>query len=310
MIRKTLFDSLNRAIVATYMEDCMVRGLAPKTLRWYEWHLTRYADWVAGRYLLIDESTLNSYFASTVRDLAHSSRRNLRACLRAWGTWVAGHGVPNPAASLPRLRRARTRPKVLSPRELDRLLRLLPHLPEREAAIIAFILDTGLRVSELVALNRDDLDLEYSQVTVRHGKGDKSRVAFFSDTTGRFLSRYLSTHGWPHVWHGTNATGDSGPLTENGVRQALRRVAHDHGFESLSPHLLRRTCGSALLGRGVGLSVISDQLGHEDLQVTRDYYARLADPVRRDKVRQHSVVESVLQPVLVPDWPRSSPGQE
>lgn len=295
-------DSLNRRIVDSYLHHCQVKGLASKTLRWYRWHLTRYSDWLAGQALILDRAACSAYFGATAGDLAHSSRRNLRACLRAWGSWCASQGIPDPAEHLPRIRAQRHLPDVLSQAELGHLLALLPALPLRTAALLAVLLDTGLRVSELAHLRRLDLDLDRCSLVVRRGKGGKDRAAFYSDPTRDLLARYLATHDLPQVWAGLAEYGHAGPLTASGIRQLLRRTAAAHGFRTLSPHVLRRTCGTELLARGVDLSTIGDQLGHEDIHVTRQHYARLSDPRRRDLVRGASVIGQALGPVAI-DWP-------
>jgi integrase len=193
---------------------------------------------------------------------------------------------------------------VLAPAEVQRLIHYMagPDAPIREAALIFVLLDTGIRVSELVALKRSDIGP--GQLTVRSGKGRKGRVCYFADATAQALANYLATHDEPHVFVSERPGRGLTPLTDNGVRQMLRRLAKSIGLERLSPHMLRRTCGTEYHAAGVDLDLIGDQFGHEHVSTTR-IYARLTDTRRRDLLIKASPVSRALaaSAVAVPDWP-------
>jgi site-specific recombinase XerD len=172
---------------------------------------------------------------------------------KAFGTWMAKQGLQNPAANLVKPKKKRSLPRVLSPSEVERLLDAIATEPIRERALVYMFLDSGLRVSEMAALQRSEVDLKSHQVTVRNGKGSKDRVVYISPTTSSLLAEYLATHSFSYVWHGETFNGRAGPLSDCGIRLALGRLAKRHGFKALNPHLLRHTCGTELAAQGGNL---------------------------------------------------------
>lgn len=282
-------------LVEAYLDDRENVGLKPKTLDWYRWHLGRAQKWLedAPEWHALDILTpegLQAYYRST-RNLAKTTRRHMVAALQAFGAWLEKeHGLANPAKRLKKPRPTKELPKVLSPTELLRLLAVLDDESPRERALVLLFLDTGLRVSEVASLKRADVDVAAGQLTVRCGKGNKGRVVFFFVQCGNALAEYLATHDHEAVFVGERRGRSPDPLTDNGIRQILRRLAARHGFTDLSPHTLRRTCGTELAANGVDLSTIADQLGHEEVTTTR-MYTRLADVRRREVLRRASPVD-------------------
>lgn len=288
-------------LIEKYLDNCRDRGLAAKTVKWYGWHLRRCHAWLmANNRTTLDAGALAAYVHSC-SNLAHSSRRYMIAALKAFGSWMARHGFEDPAAGLVRLKADETLPPVLSPTEVERLLVALDEEPLRERALVYLFLDSGLRVSELVALERQDLDLQACQLRVRKGKGGRGRVVYFSQTTANALADYLATHDHPYVWLGVKIDAGEGPLTDSGVRRALGRLARRHGFARLNPHTLRRTCGTEFAARGVNQQAVAGQLGHRSVTTT-SIYVQLAGDRQRNAILQASPVEHGLA-ILVTNWP-------
>jgi site-specific recombinase XerD len=311
MLSSDLLYWLSESVICAYIEDCLDRGLSDKTVEWYAWHLRRARDWLADEpsYTPLDlfsRDGVSAYFRSTRNTMANNSRVYMVNCLRTFGKWLAEFGMTSPTAHLKRPRLEKSLPDVLAPAEVQRLIRHMagPDAPVRERAVVYLLLDTGLRVSELAALRRFDIDLTDCKVIVRNGKGSKGRVAFFSVETATALADYLVTHDEPSVFVSERRGRGLTPLTDNGIRQMLRRLAKSIGLERLSPHMLRRTCGTEYHAAGVDLDLIGDQFGHEHVSTTR-IYARLADTRRRDLLMEASPVSRALaaSAVAVPDWP-------
>lgn len=314
LLSLSLINWLSESIIAAYLDDCRDRELAAKTVTWYQYHLQRARDWLENQPStslhalgILDPAQLTAYYSST-RNLSTNTRRHMVAALRAFGSWLGNFGLSNPAGCLNRPRKKKTLPQVLPPQEVQRLLQVLETEPLRERALCYLILDTGLRANECAHLRRDHLDLDAGQLLVRDGKGGKDRICFYSDTTASILSRYISTHTQPAVF--VAARRPYHPLSADAIGRALRRLAARHNFRRLGPHLLRRTSGTEYHAAGVDLDTIGDQFGHEDLETTRDYYARLADDRRRSILRRASPVEHALgnvhtlsAAIPVPNWP-------
>ena len=104
--------------------------------------------------------------------------------LRTFFRWVVieGHLGQNPMDKIPNPKISQRPPKAIDDQEIRRLIQTAKKSP-RDLSVVLTLLDTGVRASELGALTRDDLDFDDMSLTVRYGKGGKSRVVYFSPTT-------------------------------------------------------------------------------------------------------------------------------
>jgi site-specific recombinase XerD len=153
----------------------------------------------------------------------------------------------------------------------------------RDRAILETLFSTGLRVSELVSLDRF-LDLSSGQTAVR-GKGEKVRVVFFSDDAKKSIKKYLDarkdTNNFMFVSHSNiqavspkekrNGQDDS-PLTPRSVERIVREYAVFCGImKKVTPHVLRHSFATHLLQGGADLRVVQELLGHADIGTTQIY---------------------------------------
>ena len=203
------------------------------------------------------------------------------ACFRGFYRFLvlAGHQQENPAADLLAPRAFKTLPKFLSMEEVDRLL-ASPDTREprglRDRALIELFYATGLRVSEMVSLRQQDLNLEDGYLTCM-GKGRKQRLVPIGDEASAWLTRYIA-ESRPALLKRrasgrlfVNARGGSS-LTRVGFWKILKGYGRGAGLpRSLSPHVLRHSFATHLLERGADLRAIQMMLGHSDLSTTQIY---------------------------------------
>jgi len=149
----------------------------------------------------------------------------------------------------------------------------------RDKAILETLFSTGLRVSELVRLNRDDVDLKRQEFGVR-GKGNKLRVVFLSNTAAEWLGRYLRSrqdHLKPLFirYSGTVSTEKGGErmrLTARSIQKIVAKYAKRSGLPiKASPHTLRHSFATDLLIAGADLRSVQEMLGHESIRTTQVY---------------------------------------
>ena len=152
------------------------------------------------------------------------------------------------------------------------------HNPKRNEAILSLLLDTGVRASELCALTVADLDLSSAKVTVREGKGGKSRQVPFSQETRRTLYNYLRECGGvarDPLFASDRGTRAGKALTGHSLMQLIRRLADSVGATGArySPHTFRHTFAIMFLRNGGNPFTLQTMLGHGDMQMTRRYAA-------------------------------------
>ncbi len=146
-------------------------------------------------------------------------------------------------------------------------------LRARDRAMVFLLYATGLRVSELVGLTTHQVDLGQRYVRVR-GKGDKERISPFGANAGERIELYLNHHrpALDPVGDALFVNQRGQPLTRQGFWKLLKQLAAMSGVpESLSPHTLRHSFATHLLGAGMNLRSLQMLLGHSDLSTTQIY---------------------------------------
>jgi integrase/recombinase XerC len=291
------------------------RNASPETLRAYGSDLARFATFLRSLRPApeplpppseIDSSALRAYLASLHR-LGHqrSSIARRLASLRSFFRFCCREGLcrRNPTASVMAPRQERRLPRVLSVEETFRLMDTPADstpLERRDRAVLELLYASGLRVSELVGVDRDDMDLRERIVRVR-GKGRKERMVPFGEPAARALATYLE--GWPalrarlRARRAGNGAGRplflnhrGGRLTVRSVRRILDRYLRRAAIEQkVSPHALRHSFATHLLDRGADLRAIQELLGHASLSTTQRYThvttERMIDAFRRSHPR-------------------------
>ena len=170
----------------------------------------------------------------------------------------------------------------LNPEQVERLLnspKISNEVGLRDKAILETLFSTGLRVSELVRLNRDQINLERKEFGIR-GKGNKLRVVFLSDTATHWLERYLQTRKDSFKplfirYSGrvdTKKDGEPMRLTARSIQEIVSKYAKRCGLPvEVTPHTLRHSFATDLLIGGADLRSVQEMLGHVSIRTTQVY---------------------------------------
>ncbi len=166
---------------------------------------------------------------------------------------------------------------LISVGELERLLEA-PDTKDlkglRDKALLELLFSTGLRVSELCALN-NDIDLSKDEMPVR-GKGDKVRVVFFSETAKQTIKKYLSERKDMNealfVSLNSKMNKESGRLTPRSIERIVKQYAIKAGItKKVTPHVIRHSFATDLLQNGADLRSVQMMLGHSNISTTQIY---------------------------------------
>lgn len=141
----------------------------------------------------------------------------------------------------------------------------------RNKAIICFLLASGCRISEAVALNRNDIDFVSKELVV-WGKGSKERTVYIDDVAAAALKRYFAARKDDSV--ALFASRSSERLTDNGVRTMMKQIEKKTGVPNIHPHRFRRTLATSLSKKGMPVEEIAMILGHEDVRTTMKYICK------------------------------------
>jgi site-specific recombinase XerD len=177
-------------------------------------------------------------------------------------------------------------PEPLSGREVEALIRACSRRGSagiRDAALIALLVGTGLRIAEALALRPVDVDLEQATVRVLHGKGDRSRLVGLDVSAQALLERWLERRGRLDIGRASPlfcaiAGAKRGqPLAAAAFRKKLHELGQRAGIEKrVHPHGLRHTFAVALARENVPLPILSAALGHASTATTDRYVRHVA----------------------------------
>ncbi|XZE55136.1 tyrosine recombinase XerC [Planctomycetaceae bacterium SH139] len=203
------------------------------------------------------------------------------ASLRSFYRFAQRQGIAssNPAKPLRNPRQARKLPHVLTSEEVNRLLRAPSGTSIqglRDRAILETMYSAGLRVSELVGMNDDDLDFEQQIIRVR-GKGRKERISPLGSFAARAIRRYAVVRVRHAQWQDrreapvfVNRFGN-GLTTRSIGRMLEKHLAAAELDARTSPHTLRHSFATHLLDRGADIRSVQELLGHRNLATTQIY---------------------------------------
>lgn len=183
----------------------------------------------------------------------------------------------NPLTTITNPKTVKKLPKILSEEEIEKLLdiNLKTDFDYRNKAMLELMYSSGLRVSELINLNVNDIDLSNASVRI-FGKGSKERIIPLNDYAIDALNNYILTHRRSLFKHGESnylfLNNHGNKMTRQGFFKILEKIAKEKGIKSeLSPHTLRHSFATHLLKHGADLRSIQELLGHSDISTTQIY---------------------------------------
>lgn len=205
--------------------------------------------------------------------------------LRSFLKYMAKRDIPTISPDKIDLPKAESRSiKFLEHGDMERLLNM-PDMNTKEGvrdkAMLEVLFSTGLRVSELVSLNRDQINLDRREFSVI-GKGRRTRIVFLSERSADWLRKYLATREDDlrpifirysgKTPDGDDKTGESIRLTARSVQRSVEKyVKKAKLMVKITPHGLRHTFATDLLGNGADLRAIQELLGHKNVSTTQIY---------------------------------------
>lgn len=262
----------------TYIQ--VEKGLARHTLESYHRDLERLRTWSTANGNQVSELTradLRKWIASLSREgLAPTSVSRAVSATRGFFKFLMldGHIKSHPAEDLDTPQRFSYLPKFLTEEEINRLL-AAPDVSTaegiRDRAVLEIMYATGLRVSELVDLKNNDVDM-LAGLVVCHGKGNKERRVPLGKSAIHWLQQYAAVKAGYGKQSAPNLFLNRGrPFTRHFAWSMIRRHAEKAGIKDVSPHTLRHSFATHLLQHGADSRSVQALLGHSDISTTQIY---------------------------------------
>lgn len=263
------------------------RGLALNTTAAYRTDLEQFCDFLRDRDLndwkmVSHEDMLAFLLFLRERRYANSTVARRTAAVKSFYAFLTSEGIvpSDPTEQIDAPKVDRYLPKALSPNQVDELLELPLRQPTperlRDKAMLELLYATGMRVSELVALNTRDLNMEAECVRCV-GKGGRERILPIGASAITALEEYLDI-AWPQLARGNSQRTEAlflnhrgKRLTRQGFWLILKGYAENLGLEDLTPHTLRHSFAAHMISGGADIRSVQALLGHASLSTTQIY---------------------------------------
>jgi len=282
-----------------YLE--LERNYSPNTLRGYRSDLKEFERYIResglNSVLEVDHLTVRGYLARLqLNGLSRATVQRKLSSLKTLYRFLHRMGFieADPTASISTPRVERRLPDFLTVEEVDMLLsapREDRPIEVRDKAMLELMYSTGVRVSELLAIDLNDIDI--SEMTVRvKGKGRKERILPFGEVAKKALERYLEIRD-RMIPAGSNCralfVSDWGRrMTSRNFRQRLKIYTKRAGIKKkVSPHILRHSFATHMLEAGADLRAVQELLGHSNLSTTQIYTHVTAERLKRIYDKYH-----------------------
>jgi integrase/recombinase XerC len=267
-----------------FLHSLRQRNASVHTIKAYTQDLNSFAAYVGSRnWRNIDHLTIRGFLSQLYeKGLNKTSVARALAAVRSFYRWLAQEGVveQNPAALVSTPKLPKKLPRVPTIEEmngvLDGQMPEIASFPERDRIMFELLYGCGIRNSELIGINLDDIRLSSEAILIR-GKGKKERYVPFGDSVKAALASYLPVRQQRLAERKKSTAAllinqRGGRLTSRSVGRIIKKIAVAKGLSpDVHPHTLRHAFGTHMLEEGADLRSIQEMLGHERLSTTQRY---------------------------------------
>lgn len=267
----TTEEQNNSEILPAFIAAKRIEGCSERTLGYYETQLRRVLSATTSQVKHITTTDLRVWLDGYQRGGASKvTVNNVRRILSSFFTWLEEEDIII-KSPMRRIHNIKTGKHVKLPFTDDEVENLRGWSGElRDSAMINLLISSGIRVGELVRLNRKDIDFKNRECLVC-GKGDKERKAYFDTRTSLYLQKWLTsrtdedpalfvTMSKPHV-----------RLQIGGIAGRIKKIGQQLGIEKTHPHRFRRTMATLAINKGMPMEQVQRLLGHEQPGTTQIY---------------------------------------
>ena len=270
--------------VRDFLQSLRQRNASIHTIKAYSGDLQEFSAYAGSRgWKQIDHVTIRGFLSHLYeKGLGKTSVARALAAVRSLYRWLAQEGVveQNPAALVSTPKLAKKLPRVPTIEEmnvvLDGQMPEVAAFPERDRMMLELLYGCGIRNSELIGINLEDIRLSDEAILIR-GKGKKQRYVLFGDAVKVALKAYLPARLQMLSARKKSSSAllinrRGGRLTTRSVGRIIKKIAVARGLSpDVHPHTLRHAFGTHMLEEGADLRAIQEMLGHERLATTQRY---------------------------------------
>lgn len=265
-------DQPQENFVELFLSAKRIEGCSEKSLKYYESTIQAMLDKLEKGVCQIVTDDIRTYLTEyqTQKQSSRVTIDNIRRILSSFFSWLEDEDyiLKSPVRRIHKVKTGTSIKETYTDEALELMRDNCDEI--RDLAMIDMLASTGMRVGEMVLLNRDDIDFNERECVV-FGKGDKERIVYFDARTKIHLQQYLNSRKdeTPALFVSLNAPNNR--LTIGGVEVRLREFGKKLGLQKVHPHKFRRTLATIAIDKGMPIEQLQQLLGHKRIDTTLQY---------------------------------------
>ena len=265
-------ETSNAELLTAFINAKRIEGCSEKTLKYYQSTIIKMLS-VSDKHIThITTDDLREYLSDyqNTNDCSKSNIDNIRRILSSFFSWLEDEDyiLKSPVRRIHKIKSAKTVKETYTDEALECMRDNCDNL--RDLAVIDMLASTGMRVGELVGLNRADVDFENRECIV-FGKGSKERPVYFDARTKIHLKNYLESRNDDNPALFVSLLKPYDRLKISGVEIRLRELGRKLGITKVHPHKFRRTLATRAIDKGMPIEQVQKLLGHSKIDTTMQY---------------------------------------
>ncbi len=249
-----------------------VEGCSERTLNYYKTTIDNMLEQINKEIKTVDTDDLRSYLTSyqEKNNCSKVTIDNVRRILSSFFSWLEDEDyiIKSPIRRIHKIKTTKVVRETYSDETIEKLRDSCEEI--RDLALIDFLTSTGVRVGELVKLNKNDINFEDRSCIV-FGKGSKEREVYFDARTKLHLEKYLSMRKDDNPALFVSLLSPYDRLEISGVEIRLRKLGRDLELQRVHPHKFRRTMATKAIDKGMPIEQVQRLLGHAKIDTTLQY---------------------------------------
>ena len=258
--------------ISLFVSAKRIEGRSEKTLTYYKNTIDKMLEGVGKKVSQITTDDLREYLSKYQEE--HSSGKvtidNIRRILSSFFGWMEDEDyiVKSPVRRIHKVKAGKVIKDTYTDEDLEKMRDDCDEI--RDTAIIDMLSSTGMRIGEMVLLNREDIDFDERECVVL-GKGDKERIVYFDARTKIHLKEYLDSRLDDEESLFVSLMAPYKRMTIGGIESRLRELGNRMGIQKVHPHKFRRTLATMAIDKGMPIEQLQHLLGHQRIDTTLQY---------------------------------------
>ena len=265
-------ESTNSELLTSFLMAKEVEGCSARTIGYYRATLEHLAATIPLAYTQMTTNDLRSYLSDyeTNRRASKTTIDNIRRIMSSFFSWLEDEDyvVKSPVRRIKRVKTPSEIKETFSDEDLERMRDACRN--KRDLAIVDFLASTGVRVGELVGLNRSDVNFHERECVVT-GKGNKQRMVYFDARTKLHLHAYLESRQDDNPALFTSLHSPENRISVSSVESRIRKLGKVLDKTRVHPHKFRRTVATFAIEKGMPIEQVQKMLGHARIDTTMHY---------------------------------------